>query len=160
MTRFQPSTPLNIDLRALILDDDSSARSNLRSSLARAGVTRVVEASVSSDEHFKGHISRVDMIFSEVHFRAGSGLRVLQALRDGRLAPINCDTPFVFTTEVADVETATKAASLSVDGLLIKPVTYEGLCAVLVRMGHTRSRFNSSQASRGRLLSPFTAARH
>jgi CheY-like chemotaxis protein len=125
------------DLHALILIDDAFSRADVSRALKSVGMKRITEGSASAG-YFRGNVpfpASVDVIVSDIQLRLGNGLKLLKAVRSGKICGIRQDTCFIFVTAMINPAAVSAAAQLHVNGYIGKPIVLTRLKEALLRGG-------------------------
>jgi DNA-binding LytR/AlgR family response regulator len=124
-------------IRALIVDDEAPARSELRYLLAEHGGVEVVGEAASAAEAVQlARELRYDVVFLDVEMPGATGLEAAPHVRERRDPPA-----VVFVT--AHAEYAVDAFAVEAFDYLLKPVDPDRLARVVERL-HERTRENVS----------------
>src|SRR6266511_916274 len=125
---------------ALIVDDDSVARSTLAELVARDGFTTAVAANLAeARERFE---PRPDLVLVDLVLPDGSGIELLSEPR------IADQSDIVLITGHASVESSVDAMRLGAADYLTKPVDLAKLSEILARLSTSETR-REAQPARG-----------
>lgn len=112
-------------LHVLIVDDDPAMLDAMDMILKSIGISQVTRAGNNGDAvaclTTGGRV--VDCILCDYSMPEGSGLRLLQAVRTGKIKYCRPDASFLLVTASGERDTVEAAALLDVSGYLVKPVT-------------------------------------
>ncbi|MBV9509652.1 MAG: response regulator [Caulobacteraceae bacterium] len=112
--------PAAAEIHALIVDDQQTMRSLVRTGLNQIGITNTREAADGEDA-LRALISRPShLVISDFNMPKLDGLGLLRAIRAH--APIKT-TAFIMLTGRADRELVQRAAQFGVNNYLVKPFT-------------------------------------
>ncbi len=115
-------------LDVLIVDDEPAFLDVIEGLLRSFGVTRVTRA--GSGDEARGILRTpgcaVNCVLSDIAMDHGSGLELLQAVRDGR-ERLAAPATFVLFTGLESEDVRSAARRMGADGFLTKPVTPERL---------------------------------
>jgi DNA-binding LytR/AlgR family response regulator len=128
-------------VRALLVDDEAPARSELRYLLGAHPEVEVVGEAASVDEAL-GLAAEVDAVFLDVELASGTGLEAAPLIRDRRPPPA-----IVFVT--AHERYAVDAFAVEAFDYLLKPVDPDRLARVVERL---RERSSESAGSAERIV--------
>lgn len=106
-------------LRALVVDDSSAMRKQLRYALQRVGEMETVEAADGADAWRKLSTATFDIVITDINMPLLDGLKLVALLRSGgahQRVPV-----VVITTEGAEADRK-RAMSLGASAYLVKPV--------------------------------------
>ncbi len=118
-------------LRALIVDDEPPARSELRYQLERHPDVEVIgEAATAREAQALIRAVEYDVLFLDIQMPSASGLELAQEIHRGRLKP-----PYVVFVTAHD-QHALGAFTLGAVDYLLKPVSAERLAETLDRLRH------------------------
>jgi two-component system chemotaxis response regulator CheY len=110
--------PVAASMHVLIVDDQMSIRSLVRSSLAQLGIVNVSEAA-DGEEAMKSLLQRpVHLIISDYNMPNMDGMALLQAVRSH---PPTRQTAFIMLTGRAERELVQQAVKFGVNNYLVKP---------------------------------------
>jgi len=141
MTHFPPD-PLRKDLLIMLVDDESSARKNLRLSIGQCWTRPIKFEEHPSAESAIRSLSdhKPDVIFLDIHMSGISGLELAGLIRNDHI-------PIVFVT--AFDQFAIQALRASAIDYVLKPIALEELKAALnrveeqLRKQHTNTLFSA-----------------
>ena len=111
-------------LQILIVDDQRSMRSLVRSSLAQLGCDRIIEAESGQDALWRLEILPAHLIISDLNMPMMDGLGLLRSVRESKTLK---DTAFIMLTSRGDGELVRQAMALRVNNYLMKPFSVDGL---------------------------------
>ena len=111
-------------LQILIVDDQRSMRSLVRSSLAQLGCDRIIEAENGQDALSRLEIMPAQLIISDLNMPMMDGLGLLRSVRESKTLK---DTAFIMLTSRGDGELVRQAMALRVNNYLMKPFSVDGL---------------------------------
>src|SRR5690242_4825706 len=122
-------------LHFLVVDDDPVFLALLTGLVQSLGAARVTTASTGSDAYTKlMQIQQVvDVVLCDYKMDAGNGLQLLKAIRTGQIRTVRPDTCFIMVTSVGEAETIRLAATLDINGYLMKPLTQDRLEAAVTK---------------------------
>jgi len=112
--------PAASSLSVLIVDDQQTIRSLVRTGLQQLGFTSFVEAQDGEDGLRQMLVRPAQLIISDYNMPKLDGLGLLRAVRAH--APIR-DTAFIMLTGRADKELVQRAVQFGVNNYLVKPFT-------------------------------------
>lgn len=128
-------TPSSIEMRILVVEDESRSREFLVKGLAESGLA--VESAAAGDEGLRmAEESKYDLIILDVMLPKMDGWQVLEKLRNGGLM-----TPVLFLTARDSVEDRVRGLELGADDYLVKPFAWAEFLArvrALLRRGPSR----------------------
>jgi two-component system chemotaxis response regulator CheY len=111
-------------VKVLVVDDQLTMRSLVRSGLQQIGVTQIVEAP-DGEEALRVIVERpVHLVLSDYNMPKLDGLGLLRAIRT--YGPTS-KTAFIMLTGRADTDLVKRAAQFGVNNYLVKPFTVQGL---------------------------------
>ena len=110
--------PVAASMHVLVVDDQQSIRSLVRSGLNQLGISQVTEAADGAEGLKSLERDPVHLIISDYNMPNMDGLEVLQAVRAN--APTQ-QTAFIMLTGRADRELVQKAVQFGVNNYLVKP---------------------------------------
>ncbi|MDB5441257.1 MAG: hypothetical protein JWM33_3684 [Caulobacteraceae bacterium] len=111
-------------LQILIVDDQRTMRSLVRSSLLLLGCNQVVEAENGLDALSRLEFQSVHLIISDLNMPLLDGLGLLRAVRESKTLK---DTAFIMLTSRGDGDLVRQALALRVNNYLMKPFSIDGL---------------------------------
>jgi two-component system chemotaxis response regulator CheY len=112
--------PAPASIRVLVVDDQMTMRSLVRTGLQQLGLTDVNEAP-DGEEALRSLLTRpVHLVISDYNMPKLDGLGLLRAIRGH---PPLAKTAFIMLTGRADKELVQKAVQLGVNNYLVKPFT-------------------------------------
>ena len=116
--------PAAAQIRVMVVDDQMTMRSLVRTGLQQLGFTDIVEAP-DGEEALRQILARpVHLVISDFNMPRLDGMGLLRALRShGPTAK----TAFIMLTGRADKELVQKAVQLGVNNYLVKPFTVQTL---------------------------------
>ncbi|MBU0682122.1 MAG: response regulator [Proteobacteria bacterium] len=107
-------------LQILVVDDQSTIRTILKSQLRHMGFTKIAEASDGESAFDIMKTQNIDLVISDWNMPYMTGYELLKAVRaDDSLAA----TPFILTSGAASNDNINMALQLKVDQFMIKPFT-------------------------------------
>ena len=115
--------------RVLIVDDQEFVRTALRTMLENANCKTIYQVENGKEALVQLRNLLPTVIICDVNMKPKDGLTFLRNLRSG--SQNYFDFPFIFLTSHSDAEVVQKAASLGVDGYLVKPANAERLVAAM-----------------------------
>ncbi len=116
--------PAADDIRVLIVDDQLTIRSLVRSGLSHLGIRNVVEAA-DGEAALKSLVERPpSLVISDYNMPKLDGIGLLQAVR---AHPPTAKTAFIMLTGSADRELVQRAVKYGVNNYLVKPFTVQTL---------------------------------
>lgn len=106
------------ELRVLIVEDQSDARSLMRGMLGEMGVTQVFESSDGREalKFLDAAFDFIDLIICDWNMPSMSGLELLRQLRT-----VDPNLPFLMVTSRADIDSVMAAKSANVTAFIRKP---------------------------------------
>jgi two-component system chemotaxis response regulator CheY len=111
-------------IRIMVVEDQPSMRTLVRSSLRQIGYDNVVECE-NGEVALKEFIDRpAQLVISDLNMPKLDGLGLLRAVRG---QPGLEKTPFIMLTSRGEVNIVMKAVELKVNNYLVKPFTLVGL---------------------------------
>lgn len=116
--------PVAASLHVLIVDDQMSIRSLIRSGLHQLGVVHIGEAADGVEAMKSLSINPVHLIISDFNMPNLDGLALLKAVRAN---PPTAKTAFIMLTGRADRELVQKAVQAGVNNYLVKPFNVQVL---------------------------------
>ena len=111
-------------LQILIVDDQRSMRSLVRSSLLQLGCDKVIEAENGLDALSRLEILPAHLVISDLNMPMLDGLGLLRAVRGSETLK---DTAFIMLTSRGDGDLVRQAVALRVNNYLMKPFSVDGL---------------------------------
>ena len=118
--------PVAASIHILVVDDQMSIRSLVRSGLNQLGVVHIAEAADGVDAMKSLMLSPVHLIISDFNMPNMDGLELLKAVRAN---PPTSKTAFIMLTGRADRELVQKAVQFGVNNYLVKPFSARELRA-------------------------------
>lgn len=116
--------PAAAAIKAVIVDDQLTMRSLMRSCLQQIGVKEVMDAA-DGEDGLKAIVSRpCNLIISDYNMPRLDGLGLLRAVR---AHPPTAGTAFIMLTGRSDVELVTRARQFGVNNYCVKPFTAQTL---------------------------------
>ena len=116
--------PVAASIHVLIVDDQMSIRSLVRSGLNQLGVIHIAEAADGVDAMKSLLLNPVHLIISDFNMPNMDGLDLLKAVRAN---PPTSKTAFIMLTGRADRELVQKAVQFGVNNYLVKPFNVQVL---------------------------------
>jgi two-component system chemotaxis response regulator CheY len=116
--------PVAASIHVLIVDDQMSIRSLVRSGLNQLGVVHIAEAADGVDAMKSLLLNPVHLIISDFNMPNMDGLALLKAVRAN---PPTAKTAFIMLTGRADRELVQKAVQFGVNNYLVKPFNVQVL---------------------------------
>ena len=116
--------PVAASIHVLIVDDQMSIRSLVRSGLNQLGVIHIAEAADGVDAMKSLLLNPVHLIISDFNMPNMDGLALLKAVRAN---PPTSKTAFIMLTGRADRELVQKAVQFGVNNYLVKPFNVQVL---------------------------------
>ena len=113
-----PWLPVAASIHVLIVDDQMSIRSLVRSGLNQLGVQHIGEASDGAEALRSLALNPVHLVISDYNMPNMDGLALLKTMR---AQPATAKTAFIMLTGRADRELVQKAVQLGVNNYLVKP---------------------------------------
>ena len=110
--------PVAASIHVLVVDDQMSIRSLVRSGLNQLGIVHIAEAGDGVEAVKSLALSPVHLIISDFNMPNMDGLELLKSVRGN--API-AKTAFIMLTGRADRDLVQKAVQLGVNNYLVKP---------------------------------------
>ena len=110
--------PVAASIHVLIVDDQMSIRSLVRSGLNQLGVQHIGEASDGAEALRSLALNPVHLVISDYNMPNMDGLALLKTMRR---QPATAKTAFIMLTGRADRELVQKAVQLGVNNYLVKP---------------------------------------
>ena len=147
-------------LRVLIIDRHSGARSSLRTILSTLGIRSVHNAKSSAEVLRQVKAHEFDVIFADYLLDDGrDGQQLLEELRQGQLIPLN--TIYLLVTAERGYRNVISVAELTPDDYLIKPFTAELLEARLIRALYKKRFFEEvfRHLGNGELVAAFAVCK-
>ncbi len=132
----------------LLIDDDRDFRNAIRAILPTATYT-VIEAETAEAGSCQARQRLPDLILCDLHLGQGSGLNVLQDLRDD---PVTATLPLIIITASDDVSVLRRSMELGADDFLHKPFTGEQLRAAVETRLKKQSVLKAQAEQRNRQL--------
>ena len=123
----------NIDLTALVIDDQATMRKIIRSVLRKAGVSNVITAENGSDAFEKltnPDLEYPDLIVCDLHMDEMSGTEFVHKLRRSKYVK-NTDVPIIVLTGESREMILEVARQVGADMILQKPVSAEEMRAAI-----------------------------
>jgi two-component system chemotaxis response regulator CheY len=105
-------------VRILLVDDQATMRTLLRSGLRRIGLTQVCDAADGREALGWLAQDQFDLVISDLDMPGMDGLSLLKAVR---MDPKTIHTPFILTCGVARSLEVAEARELGVNGVIAKP---------------------------------------
>ncbi len=116
--------PVAASIHVLVVDDQMSIRSLVRSGLNQLGVVHIAEAADGVDAMKSLLLNPVHLIVSDFNMPNMDGLELLKAVRAN---PPTAKTAFIMLTGRADRELVQKAVQFGVNNYLVKPFNVQVL---------------------------------
>ncbi len=116
--------PVAASIHVLVVDDQMSIRSLVRSGLNQLGVVHIAEAADGVDAMKSLLLNPVHLIISDFNMPNMDGLALLKAVRAN---PPTSKTAFIMLTGRADRELVQKAVQFGVNNYLVKPFNVQVL---------------------------------
>jgi two-component system, chemotaxis family, chemotaxis protein CheY len=110
--------PVAASMHVLIVDDQMTIRSLVRSSLGQLGITNITEAADGEEAMKSLAASPVHLIISDYNMPNMDGLALLQAVRAN---PPTRQTAFIMLTGRAERDLVQQAVKFGVNNYLVKP---------------------------------------
>ena len=110
--------PAAASIHVLVVDDQMSIRSLVRSGLNQLGVVHIAEAADGVDAMKSLLLNPVHLVISDFNMPNMDGLALLKAVRAN---PPTSKTAFIMLTGRADRELVQKAVQFGVNNYLVKP---------------------------------------
>lgn len=106
------------EIRILIVEDQSDARSLMRGMLGEMGVTQIFESSDGREalKFLDAAFDFIDLIICDWNMPGMTGLELLRQLRS-----VDPDMPFLMVTSRSDMDSVISAKSANVTGYIRKP---------------------------------------
>ena len=105
-------------LSVLVVDDQKAMRSLVRASLLEIGINRIRECADGREALREMHISRPQLVISDLNMPVMDGLGLLSAVRDN---PQIAKTAFILLTSRGEMELVKEAIALGVNNYIRKP---------------------------------------
>ena len=112
--------PAAASIHVLVVDDQMSIRSLVRSDLNQLGVVHIAEAADGVDAMKSLLLNPVHLVISDFNMPNMDGLTLLKAVRAN---PPTSKTAFIMLTGRADRELVQRAVQFGVNNYLVKPFT-------------------------------------
>ena len=112
--------PAAASIHVLVVDDQMSIRSLVRSGLNQLGVVHIAEAADGVDAMKSLLLNPVHLVISDFNMPNMDGLALLKAVRAN---PPTSKTAFIMLTGRADRELVQRAVQFGVNNYLVKPFT-------------------------------------
>jgi two-component system chemotaxis response regulator CheY len=116
--------PVAASIHVLVVDDQMSIRSLVRSGLNQLGVVHIAEASDGNEALKSLALNPVHLIISDFNMPNMDGLALLKAIRAN---PPTAKTAFIMLTGRADRELVQRAVQFGVNNYLVKPFNVQVL---------------------------------
>lgn len=116
--------PKASQLQILVVDDQRSMRSLVRSSLLQFGCDKIIEAEDGLDALSRLEIMPAHLIISDLNMPKMDGLEFLRAVRGSATLK---DTAFIMLTSRGDGDLVRQAMALRVNNYLMKPFSMDAL---------------------------------
>ena len=116
--------PAAASIHVLVVDDQMSIRSLVRSGLNQLGVVHIAEAADGVDAMKSLLLNPVHLVISDFNMPNMDGLALLKAVRAN---PPTSKTAFIMLTGRADRELVQKAVQFGVNNYLVKPFNVQVL---------------------------------
>jgi two-component system chemotaxis response regulator CheY len=116
--------PVAASIHVLVVDDQMSIRSLVRSGLNQLGVVHIAEAADGVEAMKSLMLNPVHLILSDFNMPNLDGLELLKAVRAN---PPTAKTAFIMLTGRADRELVQKAVQFGVNNYLVKPFNVQVL---------------------------------
>ncbi len=106
------------NLKVLIIDDASEARSMLKNMLMEIGITQVFEASDGREgmKFMDSAFDFIDMVLCDWNMPDMTGVSLLRQLRS-----VDASFPFMMITGRGDIDSVAEAKGAGVSGYILKP---------------------------------------
>lgn len=116
------------DLRIIIVEDQSEARSIMKTMLSQMGITQVFEASDGKDAlgFLDMATDMIDLVICDWNMPKMTGMDLLRQLRT-----VDPNLPFLMVTGRSDIESVMEAKACGVTGYVSKPFSASQLEAKL-----------------------------
>ncbi|OQX15273.1 MAG: hypothetical protein BWK80_41100 [Desulfobacteraceae bacterium IS3] len=120
-------------MKILIVDDQATVRTAMRSVLTKLGFNSIIQADDGDTalEQLKKD-KDIGLIISDMHMPQISGLELLETVK---LSPELKKIPFIMVTTDSDMKTVSKATQSMVSGYIIKPFTEKSIGEKLKVLG-------------------------
>jgi two-component system chemotaxis response regulator CheY len=116
--------PVAASLHVLVVDDQMSIRSLVRSGLSQLGVQHITEASDGGEALKSLALNPAHLVISDYNMPNMNGLDLLKAIRAN---PPTAKTAFIMLTGRADRDLVQKAVQFGVNNYLVKPFNVQVL---------------------------------
>ena len=110
--------PVAASIHVLVVDDQVSIRSLVRSGLNQLGVQHIGEADDGAEALKSLELNPVHLVISDFNMPKMDGLELLRAMRAN---PATANTAFIMLTCRADRDLVHRAVQLGVNNYLVKP---------------------------------------
>lgn len=110
--------PVAASIHVLVVDDQVSIRSLVRSGLNQLGVQHIGEADDGAEALKSLELNPVHLVISDFNMPKMDGLELLRAMRAN---PATANTAFIMLTGRADRDLVHRAVQLGVNNYLVKP---------------------------------------
>ncbi len=111
-------------LRVLVVDDQASMRSLIRSYLRKMGFETIDEADSGKAAYLELGKRPYNLVISDMNMTNGTGLELLKMMRNH---PVLKRVPVIMVTGNSDSATVQSVVQAGVNGYVVKPVAQEAL---------------------------------
>ncbi len=119
MTKVEKKEKFDVkNLKVLIIDDASEARSMLKNMLMEIGITQVFEAADGREgmKFMDSAFDFIDMVLCDWNMPDMTGVSLLRQLRS-----VDASFPFMMITGRGDIDSVAEAKGAGVSGYILKP---------------------------------------
>ena len=110
----------------LIVEDDATTRSSIRSQLRQIGIPTIIEAADGKAGLNEVARTRPTMVLCDVHMKPVDGRQFLKMVRTVNVEWVK-NIPIIFITADANPETVSFAKEYHVNGYIVKPISVNDL---------------------------------
>jgi len=122
---------LNLDMSILVVDDSSTMRRIVTTTLRELGLKNITTAEDGDDALEKFNDGDFDLVLSDHKMPRMSGEEFLEQVRKGKW---NNDVPFIMITAESFRENVMKAVQLGVTNYIVKPFSTKQLLEKLLKV--------------------------
>lgn len=122
---------LNMDMSILVVDDSSTMRRIVTTTLRELGLKNITTAEDGDEALEKFNDGDFDLVLSDHKMPRMSGEELLEHIRKGKW---NHDVPFIMITAEAFRENVMKAVQLGVTNYIVKPFSTKQLLNKLLKV--------------------------
>ena len=110
----------------LIVEDDATTRSSIRSQLRQIGISTIIEAADGKAGLNEIARTRPTLVLCDVHMKPVDGRQFLKMVRTVKVEWVK-NIPIIFITADTNPETVSFAKEYHVNGYIVKPISVNDL---------------------------------